>query len=84
MRERTGVADAGVDVAWEYRFTSGWPFGKGHETLARELAELGAEGWEAVGMTPIGPTGDRVTILLKRRRPGVQSGESRTSVNPDR
>ena len=73
MRERTGVTSPAV--AWEYRFTSGWPFGKGHETLARELAELGADGWEAVGMTPIGPTGDRVTILLKRPRP---QSESRT------
>lgn len=68
-------AAAAVEVAgepWEYAFVGdGVPSthpGYAHDVVAteRELARLGALGWEAVGVSA---TGSRMTVLLKRRLP---------------
>ena len=64
-------AEAAGGDPWEYAFVGdGMPSnhpGYSHDIAAteRELARLGALGWEAVGMST---NGLRMTVLLKRRR----------------
>lgn len=61
-----------VEGAWEYAFVGdGLPTSHAGYTgdlvgTERELARLGALGWEAVGVSA---NGSRTTVLLKRRRP---------------
>ena len=63
--------DAPVDGVWEYAFVGdGLPSSHSGYTgdlagTERELARLGALGWEALGVSA---AGTRMTVLLKRRR----------------
>lgn len=67
-------AEVLVGDAWEYAFV-GDAMSSSHPgytsdiaSMERELARLGALGWEALGLTPIGT---RMAVLLKRRVPPV-------------
>ena len=64
-------AEEPVGESWEYAFVGdGLPsthdgYTRDVEATERELARLGALGWEAVGVST---NGTRMTVLLKRRR----------------